>query len=105
MRNGATTLPTTPAPAGQPADRPAGPPPGPRSAGLPPTAPLLRRAPRVRRAVDLEASCVVNLTVTPTGGPTPGAPVAEVLVAVLDERELSIQDRIRLRAQEAAAGA
>jgi len=93
MRDGATTLQTTPGTA----DLPAGPPPGPRSAGLPPTAPLLRRAPRVRRVVDLEARSVVDLTV----GPTPGAPLA----VVPDESGLSIQDRVRLRAQEAAAGA
>ena len=92
MRNGATTLPTTPGSPEQPAGRPAGPPPGPRSAGLPPAAPLLQRAPRrrpapqVRQVVDLEAGSVL-----------------ELLDDAVDESGLSIQDRIRLRAAEAAA--
>jgi len=91
MRNGATTLQTT----SSTADRPAGPPPGPRSAGLPPTAPLLQRAPRrrpaplVRQVVDLEAGSLLELL----EGPVDRA---------VDESVLSIQDRVRLRAQEAA---
>ncbi len=91
MRNGATPLQTT----SSTADRPAGPPPGPRSAGLTPTAPLVQRAPRrrpappVSRVVDLEAGSLLELV----DGPVDRA---------VDESALSIQDRVRLRADEAA---
>lgn len=104
MRNGATTLPTTD-PTGHPTspapdERPAGPPPGPRSAGLAPAAPLLQRAPRrrpapvVRQLLDLEAGSLLELL---GDAPAQGADRSA------DESTMSIQDRVRLRAREAAA--
>ncbi len=99
MRTGATPLEPALQPTAQPPAGPAGPPPGPRSAGLAPATPLLPRAPRVRpaqgvrRVVDLEASTVLELHPAD----------AVVAVAGVDESAVSIQDRIRLRALEAAA--
>lgn len=116
MRNGATTLPPSSGPAAAaPAPLPElvsrrlpGPPPGPRSAGLPAQEPLLRRAPRVRRTVDLDAGTVVEAH--GAGRPVATAPAASSAVDLrvpssaqpVDETALSIQDRVRLRAQEAA---